>query len=659
MSRPVFVPSGKRRTKLQQHQQQQRFHGAFTGGFSAGYFNTVDTKEGWTPKQPETGYQNQQQQKQIQQMEDFMDEQDFNEWGGPTSVKKDFSETIQKPKSLFSLDPPLNVGRRLLRVLGWKEGEAAYVPTNESTRENVKEEDGMAAHLSVRKLKRIKLQRSNLKLPVPKLDTCGLGYDVYLDAPEFQNHREQLRRKAHARTKAVTNKTGSNVYRLSDLNSSCADSDKNIDLDEMHDLYQAHETLQDFVGKTSVGGFALREDDDDVYDSAPLAKSASAVKIDREQYDVEIAEHHSDEEELPKPTDVSDIFSSWAATTTTSRKTSTGSSDRGAMTSDGRALLSGFILGSSRIRQEQERYPGPDVPPDFEMKRHVFAHGPEAFQSESVVDRIIHQAKQAVKTHRENGVMAGATFIGLAEAMKNRFSTPKSVEETFVHPAGLHVPIVPPQNELPVVLVPASISSTPVMKTKRKIKLTRQSMVFAPNPLVYKRFLIRPPIHSVKVNQLETRQGAEATFFKNEIMSKVVGAKTKIKENDEMEETDAPSEGVYRPDLTVHQSIFQPESESSESESDEAKTEVEINPSSLMLPPKPIGVPMPMSEPIDQDAYQQYRTKDERKKRRRRSSSSTDASLSSDDRRKRRKEKKHRKKEKSHHKKSSRRQRKD
>lgn len=26
-----------------------RFHGAFTGGFSAGYFNSVGTKEGWTP----------------------------------------------------------------------------------------------------------------------------------------------------------------------------------------------------------------------------------------------------------------------------------------------------------------------------------------------------------------------------------------------------------------------------------------------------------------------------------------------------------------------------------------------------------------------------------------------------------------------------------
>ena len=28
-------------------QGRRRFHGAFTGGFSAGYFNTVGSKEGW------------------------------------------------------------------------------------------------------------------------------------------------------------------------------------------------------------------------------------------------------------------------------------------------------------------------------------------------------------------------------------------------------------------------------------------------------------------------------------------------------------------------------------------------------------------------------------------------------------------------------------
>lgn len=30
-------------------QGRRRFHGAFTGGYSAGYFNTVGSKEGWTP----------------------------------------------------------------------------------------------------------------------------------------------------------------------------------------------------------------------------------------------------------------------------------------------------------------------------------------------------------------------------------------------------------------------------------------------------------------------------------------------------------------------------------------------------------------------------------------------------------------------------------
>lgn len=28
---------------------RRRFHGAFTGGFSAGHFNTVGSEEGWKP----------------------------------------------------------------------------------------------------------------------------------------------------------------------------------------------------------------------------------------------------------------------------------------------------------------------------------------------------------------------------------------------------------------------------------------------------------------------------------------------------------------------------------------------------------------------------------------------------------------------------------
>ncbi|XWS47878.1 hypothetical protein CRYUN_Cryun13aG0023400 [Craigia yunnanensis] len=36
--------------KVRDEEGRRRFHGAFTGGFSAGYYNTVGTKEGWAPQ---------------------------------------------------------------------------------------------------------------------------------------------------------------------------------------------------------------------------------------------------------------------------------------------------------------------------------------------------------------------------------------------------------------------------------------------------------------------------------------------------------------------------------------------------------------------------------------------------------------------------------
>lgn len=54
---------------------RRRFHGAFTGGFSAGYFNTVGSKEGWTP----TAFVSSRVQRAgVQQRpEDFMDDEDY------------------------------------------------------------------------------------------------------------------------------------------------------------------------------------------------------------------------------------------------------------------------------------------------------------------------------------------------------------------------------------------------------------------------------------------------------------------------------------------------------------------------------------------------------------------------------------------------------
>lgn len=55
-------------------QGRRRFHGAFTGGFSAGYYNTVGTKEGWSPASFSSSRSSKVASKR-QRPEDFMDDE--------------------------------------------------------------------------------------------------------------------------------------------------------------------------------------------------------------------------------------------------------------------------------------------------------------------------------------------------------------------------------------------------------------------------------------------------------------------------------------------------------------------------------------------------------------------------------------------------------
>ena len=66
---------------------KRRFHGAFTGGFSAGHFNTVDTPQGWTPSQFKSSREAKAE-RGGQRPEDFMDDEDFGAFGfAPHSIK--------------------------------------------------------------------------------------------------------------------------------------------------------------------------------------------------------------------------------------------------------------------------------------------------------------------------------------------------------------------------------------------------------------------------------------------------------------------------------------------------------------------------------------------------------------------------------------------
>ncbi|XP_061819750.2 G patch domain-containing protein 1 isoform X2 [Nerophis lumbriciformis] len=121
----------------------QRFHGAFTGGFSAGYYNTVGSKEGWTPSTFVSSRQ-QKGDKHHATPEDFMDEEDMGEHGiAPAQITTtqpfasshnagDKARAVNAQTAVIPGDTLLeeliaparsSVGVELLTRMGWKPGQ--------------------------------------------------------------------------------------------------------------------------------------------------------------------------------------------------------------------------------------------------------------------------------------------------------------------------------------------------------------------------------------------------------------------------------------------------------------------------------------------------------------------------------------------------------
>ncbi|KAJ8684164.1 hypothetical protein QAD02_019956 [Eretmocerus hayati] len=125
-------------------QGRRRFHGAFTGGFSAGYFNTVGSRDGWRPQQFKSS-RSSKSSNLIQRPEDFMDEEDTSEFGfAPSAIRatKEYCDESQKGTKrertkqdsvgpipgtpvLQEILKPIRerVGVTLLKKMGWKPGQ--------------------------------------------------------------------------------------------------------------------------------------------------------------------------------------------------------------------------------------------------------------------------------------------------------------------------------------------------------------------------------------------------------------------------------------------------------------------------------------------------------------------------------------------------------
>ncbi|KIW67578.1 hypothetical protein PV04_06818 [Phialophora macrospora] len=127
-----FVPVWKQ--EVTDERGRKRLHGAFTGGFSAGYYNTVGSKEGWAPSTFVSSRQNRAadaQKARQQRPEDFMDEEDIREAEESRTLdtSKEFAgfgteHDIVRKTAAIDIFRPMGetIGARLLQRMGWRNG---------------------------------------------------------------------------------------------------------------------------------------------------------------------------------------------------------------------------------------------------------------------------------------------------------------------------------------------------------------------------------------------------------------------------------------------------------------------------------------------------------------------------------------------------------
>lgn len=279
---------------------RRRFHGAFTGGYSAGYFNSVGSKEGWQPK---TFASSRQSRETIQQRaEDFMDEEDDPLLGKRLATTEQY-DVLQlgatrvravedKPRNAFEahmlkLNPasrqpsqasvypamdflddlvlPVNdsIGAKLLNQMGWKEGHGIGPRIRKRKFEDAKRTDATPTHRKDTKQGDDEAEEEDVvyipprntvdvsAFPKPKMDKYGAGFDPYVNAPEFSRYKQQ---QASAQQQKLQKRQ---IVTFSDAMKATAGS---------------YETT------TGFGLSALEENDDlDVYGSTSMAEFDTAI----------------------------------------------------------------------------------------------------------------------------------------------------------------------------------------------------------------------------------------------------------------------------------------------------------------------------------------------------------------------------------------------
>lgn len=189
-------------------QGRRRFHGAFTGGFSAGYFNTVGSAEGFTPQQFRSSRAHgKSAPTPPQDVKQFMDADDFAEFGMQQGVVANSqftaignnSDANKRPAAVSASAPFVpdellqparhGVGVNLLRTMGWRDGDGVGAKKARHRLIAVAEDDPDRLLAT--------FEFAPRSVPVPefalKNDRRGIGFDPYTNAADVRTAAERRR----------------------------------------------------------------------------------------------------------------------------------------------------------------------------------------------------------------------------------------------------------------------------------------------------------------------------------------------------------------------------------------------------------------------------------------------------------------------------------
>ncbi|XP_050377487.1 G patch domain-containing protein TGH [Argentina anserina] len=238
----IAEASGQLRTlapwkqEVRDEEGRRRFHGAFSGGFSAGYYNTVGSKEGWTPQTFVSSRKNRAEVKQ-QDILNFLDDDERAELEGQSLKTSSQFDTFgftaadharkhaekEQQKRPSAIPGPVpdelvlpatdSIGVKLLLKMGWRRGrsikdshaDVAYdarrearkaflaFSTNDAKTQQADLEPSLDKSEYYTEQPASDDVQSSQSTPVyvlnPKQDLHGLGFDPFKNAAEFREKK--------------------------------------------------------------------------------------------------------------------------------------------------------------------------------------------------------------------------------------------------------------------------------------------------------------------------------------------------------------------------------------------------------------------------------------------------------------------------------------